>query len=163
MTEVIAGFSILAFLLVWHFVWKPTLFDNTRDRLFDLRDNVRTWFINYGYSLDHPMYIGLRYMLNSYIYNVEKVTLTKLILFMATKDSSLKEDLQLQENFETDDVDVLEFVNSVHHKASGILLSHMVKKNIFLFPFWGITKIIMVIVSLISSIFMFKTYSENTL
>ena len=62
-----------------------------------------------------------------------------------------------------DDVDVLEFVNSVYHKASGILLSHMVKKNIFLFPFWGVTKIIMVIVSLISSIFMFKTYSENTL
>lgn len=46
MELVLSGVGIILSILTWQFMWKPTVLDAARDKLFDLRDReVRGWFV----------------------------------------------------------------------------------------------------------------------
>ena len=132
MSEISAGLSMLGFLLAWNFLWRPTLLDDTRDRLFDLRDAARTWFVKNGYGLAHPAYFELRNMLNTSIRHTEKLSLAKFVAFRLTRKDS-----ETSAGVLSDVPQIAEYVNSVLHRRSDILFSYMFRKNLFLCPVWA--------------------------
>ena len=132
MSEILAGFGILGFLLAWNFLWRPTLLDDTRDRLFDLRDAARAWFVKNGYGLAHPAYLELRGMLNASIRYTEKLSLAKFMAFRLTQKNS-----KTSADALSDVPQIAEYANSVLRRRSDILFSYMFQKNLFLCPVWA--------------------------
>lgn len=63
-------FITLVMLVVLRFAWgawKSTQRDIVRDRLFDLRDEWRSFFVGNGLSMDLPEYAHVRDFLNRYL------------------------------------------------------------------------------------------------
>lgn len=71
------GLTILGVWLTW-VAWsrmlRPSILDDTRDRLFDLREGVRRYFLAQGHGLDHAVYVELRNLINSHLRYTEELT-----------------------------------------------------------------------------------------
>jgi len=80
MELIVTAVGILLLLLAWR-AWKKTVLDDTRDRLFDLRDGAREWFLVKGYGLNHPMYRQLRDLLNAQLRFTEHIRFIGLVFF----------------------------------------------------------------------------------
>lgn len=57
---------LVAFMAVWR-LWKRTVRDSVRDRLFDLRDEWRAHWADAGLDMSHPHYGYMRNEINSYL------------------------------------------------------------------------------------------------
>lgn len=136
MNSIMAGVSILTLLFVWKFLWQRTLLDTTRDTLFDLRDDSRQWFIDNGYSLEHPIYVTLRNVLNCHLLNTENVSMIRFLSYIISRNKNKDYDEILEKkissSFETDDKKILEYIDKVRFQAGAVLLLHMIKKSMFL-------------------------------
>ncbi len=73
------GLGIILIAVSWHFI-RQTLADLARDSLFDLRDQVRDRFAKEG-LLGHDAYKELRSLVNGYLANIERVSLTAVVVF----------------------------------------------------------------------------------
>lgn len=136
MHYIMTAFSILAIVVAWKYMWQRTLLDTTRDKLFDLRDDAREWFLNNGYSLDNSVYRALRGMINCHLLHTEKVSLTSYMAYSVTKQlfheqESLLEK-QIEAEFATDDKNIEEYASRVRVSAGFVLIDHIVKNNLFL-------------------------------
>lgn len=136
MNSLLTGVGILALLFVWKYVWQRTLLDTTRDKLFDLRDGAREWFIDNGYSLDNSVYLALREVLNCHLRNTEGVSMISFFSYLVTKNRYGDYDKVLGERisncFATDDEKISQYITKIRWQAGTILLVHMIKKSIFL-------------------------------
>ena len=76
-------FLIVAFLcaLVFHLpnVWQRLMADYHRDQLFRLRSEVREYFLDSNYGLEHPAYLNLRRLINSYLRYLEKHSFSSVL------------------------------------------------------------------------------------
>lgn len=136
MHSIITGLAVLAVFFVWKHMWRRTLLDTTRDRLFDLRDGARVWFLENGYTLDQPTYRALRRMLNCHLRHTERATLLSFISYSVAKqifhDYDALLDEKINAEFTTTDPQIAKYVSDVRSNASYILLNHMVKRNLFM-------------------------------
>lgn len=57
---------LVALMAAWR-LWKRTLRDDARDRLFDLRDEWRTYWVDSGLDMSHPHYGYTRNEINSFL------------------------------------------------------------------------------------------------
>ena len=69
------GLHVSSLILIWHFVAKRTVLDHTRDKLFDLRDQIRADHLANGWGLENDAYKNLRKMLNAYLRYTSSVRL----------------------------------------------------------------------------------------
>lgn len=87
------GINLLLIMAVWHFMLRPSILDHSRDRLFDLRDELRTTFIDRKWDLGSPAYQKLRDLVNGHLRFTEEMSLSRTSFVTA----SVKHDKDLQE------------------------------------------------------------------
>lgn len=125
--------NIILLISVWHFMLKKTILDYYRDQLFDLRDEVRGYYIKNGISLDSPSYRNLRDLLNAQLRFTERITFIKFIFLEVEVNNNkglqkyLKDVFDLK--FKTDDAELNAFITQVRGRSKLILLNHMVNSS----------------------------------
>ena len=136
MSEILLAFTLLAFMLFWKFVWQKTLLGYTRDKLFDLRDELRTWFIENNYGLNHPVYKELRFIINNHLRHTERATMISFLAFytVTKKSHHSNEDMvaHLNSIFKTNDDKLDSFTKKIRNKAFYVLLTQMIGRSVFL-------------------------------
>ena len=164
MSEILLGITLLAFMLFWKLVWQKTLLDYTRDNLFDLRDELRLWFIENKYGLDHPIYKELRFIINNHLRHTERATMMSYLAFnmITKKHPDYNEKILSSSNsiFETSDSKLNNFTIRIRNKAFYILLTQMIGRSSFLCI---LTAIIGIFVACRSFISMIKKKMEFSL
>jgi len=130
---VLFGVGVLAILSTWHWMYQPSLLDQTRDKLFDLRDEVRAHFVANGYSLDDRPYRAIRDLLNGHLLHTNRLSFSHFVAIAAWMQSNQKEAGLLREKldrlFKTDDTALAEYLRKVRKQAALIMLEYMIKKS----------------------------------
>lgn len=124
------GINILLLIIIWDKVLKPSILDNYRDKLFDLREEVREYYLANGIPLSHNTYIQLRNLINSHLRFTEEMSLIKVAFFASRieKNKSLRDYIQrsIESNFTTDNKKLSIFIKSARKKAIDILFEYMI-------------------------------------
>lgn len=134
MNDMMSGIAILLALLSWWFAYKPSLLDKTRDELFDLRQEIRDYFLQSGRGLDHPMYAALRNLINGHLRYTESLTMSRFIFWVhwhgkhPQKAEQLR--LRVEAPFQTDDRELAAFVMNVRVRAAGQMYGHMLANTV---------------------------------
>lgn len=128
------GVGILLIMMTWIFMLKPSQLDETRDMLFDLRDDdLREGFLKHQQGLSHPLYIKLRQVLNNHLMFTNKLTFTEfiiMILWMNRNQNKFQETVDNHhDEFLCDDEELNELSKYVRAKAAIIMVNHMVRSS----------------------------------
>ena len=119
------GLHVSSLILIWHFVAKRTVLDHTRDKLFDLRDQIRADHLANGWGLENDAYKNLRKMLNAYLRYTEIYSIWKIISLHRnlSKNPHLTEFVRKKINtsFATKNEKHAQYIQSVREKAFVIL------------------------------------------
>ena len=140
------GIGIIALLLSWRFIVRKTALGHFRDELFDLREEVRLYYLEKGYGLEHKTYAELRNLLNSQIRSLEATSFSRLLIYEAEMDEnealreSMREDLK--QRFHTDSEELAHFIHRVRRQAYHYTTGYVLHASIFasalvysMFPF----------------------------
>jgi hypothetical protein len=134
METMLLGIGIILMLAGWRFVWRPTTLDEARDRLFDLRESVRSEFVRRGISLDHPLYVALRDLLNGHLRHTESASFSTLIAFHVSVISQpeVREALQehIEKRFGCSDPDLAKFAKQTREQASLVMVGYVIETSV---------------------------------
>lgn len=118
-------------------MWKNTFLDHYRDQLFDLREDVRAFFLQNDLGLQHPIYKKLRNLLNQHIRFLEDVTFLRVVsrARLLVKNKKLREHLihRVEKTFSSDDPELNKYSEKVRCEAIDILALYIVQSNMLLF------------------------------
>lgn len=162
MELMLLGVNFLLGYAIWRYMWRKTALDKYRDRLFDLRDEVKLYFLSQGYSLDNKLYIELRALINGHIRYTEKLTLNlflaETVAMSAHPEIAKSIRKEVNQKFVTDDPKLSTFINDVRARSISILTGHMAESSfgfIVFFPF-------MYLIAVLFKIFtMLKAFVKN--
>lgn len=143
------GIGLLFVLPVWRYIVKRTLLDTHRDRLFDLRDNLRDTFHTNGWDMGSPLYKHLRDLINGYLRYTERFQYAEFryIENGIKKDSKLQTEMKsrFEKHFSGITSEQMRYVMKLRAESRRVMMSHMVFSSfplamltILLFPFVGI-------------------------
>jgi len=135
MTEVIVfAVAILWLMLIWIKMWQNTFLDNSRDKLFDLRQEVRQYFVSKGIPLDNPVYVNLRMLINKQIRYLEDLTIFDVVSFANIHNKRLINYLERRVNklFDSDDQELNDFTKKIRQESVNVLLTHMFQTSLLL-------------------------------
>jgi len=127
------GINVILLISIWNLMLKKTILDHYRDQLFDLRSEVREFFVQKNMSLDSVSYKNLRDLLNGHLRFTETITFLKFIVLEVEiqKNNELQTYLktEIDKRFRTEDPALKEFIVCVRDKAKAILLNHMINSS----------------------------------
>lgn len=130
MAQLLVGVNIFLIFALWVFVLRKSILDHHRDKLFDLRDEVRNHFVQQGWDLGSPLYRHLRDLLNCHLRFTEQYTFTQFVLMEgALRDNEaarywLKQ--RVEKHLTGTNPEQQKFVKDVRQRAVQILMSYMV-------------------------------------
>lgn len=134
MNDIMFGVAILLTLSSWWFVYKPSLLDKTRDDLFDLRQEIRDYFLQSERGLDHPLYAALRDLINGHLHYTESLTMSRFIFWVHWHGKHPHEAehlrLRVEAPFQTDDWELAAFARNVRLRAAGQMYGHMLANTV---------------------------------
>lgn len=135
MQTTLLGIGIALVMLSWSYMWRPTVLDSARDKLFDLRDNsVRAYFIERGLGLDHHVYKGLRELLNGHLRYTESLSFFGFISIAAWTAQNFDLDKarrqEIDAKFKTDDPALESLVKKVREQSALIMIEYMIESSI---------------------------------
>lgn len=121
MEFLLLGVNTLLLLAVWRFMIKRTVLDHTRDKLFDLRDEVRSTFVSKNWDLSAPAYKKLRDLLNGHLRFTEDYSIWKVLFLndLIGKNAHLKSEIheKFEKTFTSSDPDQLAYMHTVRKRA----------------------------------------------
>ncbi len=121
MTFVLLGLNILLLLAAWRFMVKRTVLDHTRDKLFDLRDEVRDVFLSKGWELNSPQYKKLRGLLNGHLRFTEDYSIWKVayLNMVVEKNQHARSEMnaRFEKVFTSNIPEQLEYIHSVRQRS----------------------------------------------
>lgn len=132
MTLALLGIHILIIMALWHFMVKKTLLDNTRDRLFDLRNEIRLVHLERDWNIGSDVYGNLRGMINAYLRYTESYSVWTVVAVHAelshSQNTGLRDHLaaRIDSNFKTDSTELQEYIASVRDRAGNALMEYSV-------------------------------------
>lgn len=121
------GLGLLLLMVSWHFMIKPTLRDRARDKLFDLRESVRQYFLDH-HDLNHHLYRDLRDLINSYLRYTEEITFLGFVMQLYYSDKHAKQSHSIK--YAGLDKESVKFANSVRADASGIVIWYAIQTSL---------------------------------
>ncbi|MTW11403.1 hypothetical protein GM658_12430 [Pseudoduganella eburnea] len=133
MELIIAGIGILLINLMWRKMLKRSLLDTHRDKLFDLRDNLRATFRKNDWDMNSPIYRHVRDLLNGYLRYTERFSYSEFnYIETAVKHNkdlqrAMKE--RFERNFVCDSVDQSKYIAALRHEARQIMMSYMLTSS----------------------------------
>jgi len=135
-SNLVLGLDILLLIVLWKVVLRKSILDHHRDRLFDLRDSVREYFVRRSVPLSSPIYMELRDLINAHLRFIDDMNLTSVFVYSSEVDRNpelgayLKE--QIDKRFSTRDENLIELVESTRCQAVLILTQYMVQSSLIL-------------------------------
>jgi hypothetical protein len=137
MPEVLlCGIGLLLCLASWRWMYQPSLLDQARDKIFDLRQDVRSHFIEKGYGLDHPIYKALRDLINGHLRYTRDASLIRflyMVFFMQRNPVFARQyKTKMDKQFASKDKDLELFANNVRMMVFAFMLEYLVKKSLVL-------------------------------
>lgn len=125
MTLLTFGLNILFLILLWHFVAKRTVIDHARDKLFDLRDQIRADHLANDWGIESDAYKNLRKMLNAYLRYTETYSIWKIVSLHSdlSRNSELREHIRkrVNSNFATENIQQAKYIQSIRDQAFVVL------------------------------------------
>ena len=80
---VLFGIDLILIYIAWSFFLKRSILDHFRDKLFDIRDDIRLYYIENKIPLTDKTYIKIRNLLNSHLRFTEQLSLFKIAIFLS--------------------------------------------------------------------------------
>ncbi len=136
MTALFLTFVCLFVLRVAWGAWKSTCRDVARDKLFDLRDEWREFFVANGLSMELPEYAKVRGMVNDYLRYTARFRLVGLVYtaFFAPRELYLEVAERMDEEFRSADARIAAEINRIRAKAVSAIQEYMLCTSMLLFP-----------------------------
>lgn len=141
MELVLFGLGLFLLFVTWRWMLKPSLLDATRDKLFDLRESMRAYFIDTKEGLEHPAYKDLRMLLNGHLRYTEDLSFVgfMLTIFGAINHredfAAVRDKLDKKFNSHTDSEETRRYIKKVRLTASAIMFEYMVKTSLLAWLF----------------------------
>ncbi|MDO8206768.1 MAG: hypothetical protein Q7T38_02985 [Gallionella sp.] len=127
------GINVILLIAVWNLMLKKSILDHYRDQLFDLRGEMREFFVQKDISLDSVAYKNLRDLLNGHLRFTETITFLKFIVLEVEiqKNKELQAYLkaEIDKRFSAEDPALKEFIVQVRDRAKVILLNYMINSS----------------------------------
>ncbi len=124
------GINIILSILIWKLILKPSILDHFRDKLFDLREETRVYYIVNDIPVSDSSYKNLRGLLNNYLRFTESMSFVGII-FLAKKIYKNKElyeyitrEVESKFKFQNEQLDII--AKKVRENSSGIVLNYIV-------------------------------------
>lgn len=134
--SIFLGAGILICIAAWRWMYCPSLLDQTRDRLFDLREEVREYFLNAGYGLNHPHYKVLRDLLNGHLRHTDRFSLAAFVWMIAhfahDRGFAARQQEELDRVFACGDPVLAEFSRQVRRRGVGLMMEYAVRRSFYL-------------------------------
>lgn len=156
MELVILGFNVLILMVLWKFMLRRTILDHSRDKLFDLRSELRSTYIAKGWDLNSPTYKRLRDLVNGHLRYTEDMSLSRAIVLAGevNGDEELKKFMRdrLQTLFSATSGEQREHANSFRQQSQAVALEYLVFSSgyfllltFLLMPFFAVGMVISLI------------------
>lgn len=128
MSSFFLGVSLL-FLLSAFRQYRKVMLDEYRDKLFDLRSELRDYYLNNGLNMDSTQYVAMRNLLNGYIRYLEDNRFTTLVHFatLMKKRNVVVDDIinKLERSFITGDINIDKHTKAIRYKAVVTIQQYM--------------------------------------
>ena len=136
MTSMFLAFVTLIVLRLAWGAWKSTLRDIVRDRLFDLRDEWREFFVKNGLSMELPEYARVRDFLNHYLRYSCRLRLVGLLYTARFAPSRLLADTasKIDEDLYSSNPMVAKEIARIRREAVRAVQEYMVLTSLLLVP-----------------------------
>lgn len=168
------GIGILFSVLLWKYVWIKTHLDDTRDRLFDLRDiTLHNYFKNHELGFEHPIYVQLRKLINGHLRHTESLTIWELMFTLNSIKKGSEIDMHMSavidRRFFTKEQETKKLIEQVRLESTGILMQYMIFSSVVGVLFFVLHRIISVLSRLTKGsmalirFYPFKTNAKNRL
>ena len=122
--------NVIFAIIIWRYLLRKSILDHYRDKLFDLRDDVRSYYIANRIPLSDETYKNIRDLINSHLRFTEKMSLVEVICFSKAidDDNELKNYIKnnIDNKFKTSDKKLNSFIKETRDKSSLILFDYMV-------------------------------------
>lgn len=129
------GFGLLLSYFAWK-AWKRTALDTCRDRLFDIRDDARRYFIEHNIPLDDKVYIALRTLLNAHIRYAKRMTFPTFVAmtWAMHEDQEVMQNMrgEINARLATKDADLTRFIASVRKQSSEAMMQYIGETSAFI-------------------------------
>ncbi|MRW89821.1 hypothetical protein GJ699_07485 [Duganella sp. FT80W] len=149
MDLVLSGIGLLLILPVWRYIVKRSLLDTHRDKLFDLRDELRDKFHASGWDMGGPVYKQLRDLLNGYLRYTESFQFIEFIVIETGIQRNPELQAEMKARFEKVfagmDEEQRHFAIGLRKEARRVMMSHMILSS---FPLALITAVLFPFVAL---------------
>ncbi|WOE31965.1 MULTISPECIES: hypothetical protein [unclassified Acinetobacter] len=132
---VLLAFNILLLMLIWECFFKKTLLDTHRDKLFDLRCELRAAFAQKN-ALNSSAYKETRDLLNAQIALTENLSFLQYILWnnfrRKNKLNQVADDVKYEAKYHISDAELDEVIKKTRVSASDVCASYMVTSSLLL-------------------------------
>lgn len=121
--------NILLALIIWKYMLRKSLLDHFRDKLFDIRDEVREYYILKNISLDDITYITLRELLNSQLRFIDNWSIYDILYASyKIKDDHIKSLIknEINSKLSTDDEKLSEFIIKIRGRSGFVISNYIV-------------------------------------
>jgi hypothetical protein len=128
--------SLLLLITVWRFVLRRSLLDQARDRLFDLRDDLRSAYVHNGWPLDATEYKQARDLINAHLHFLESISAWQIFTLQAGMATNAQLRKLVEHRYETMFADVpverAKIVQLHRRKSLQIVTEHAVTNSLLL-------------------------------
>lgn len=130
MDLILTGIGLLLMWPVWRFILKRSLLDTHRDRLFDLRDELRDKFQAERWDMAAPLYKQLRDLINGYLRHTEGFQYSEFMYIEISiqrnpeLQAALKE--RFKQSFSAVPEEQMRYAMKLRAEARRVMMSHMI-------------------------------------
>jgi hypothetical protein len=161
------GINILLLMITWKYILRPSILDHYRDKLFDIREKTRDFYISNNISLDDKTYKNLRDMLNGHLRFTEKLSFIKIIYFGSKIESNIKLKnyitKEIENQFKTNNIQLVEFIKTTREEAVQLLLDYMTFSSPLLILFFILILCFYIPILIIKKFISSVNYMSNAL
>ena len=128
--------ALIALRIAWG-AWKSTCRDVARDRLFDLRDEWREFFISNGLSMELPEYAKVRGMINDYLRYTARFRLVGLLFaaLVVPRELCIAAAVEADEEFQSSNQRIAMEIARIRRRSVSAIQEYMICTSILVFPF----------------------------
>lgn len=131
--------AVLGLVFVWRVVWCKSLLDQTRDKLFDVRDELRQKFIEMGWDMRSDAYKRARDLINAHLQFTEELSFWHIVYVQAGVATDAQLSKAVKSRFESLFADLpkeqVEFVQMIRRRSLHTVMEFAVANSFVLFVF----------------------------
>jgi len=137
---VLFGLALILYFIFWTKIWQPSFVDGTRDKNYDLREEVRQYFIDRRLPLDHNIYKNVRDLLNKQVRYIEDFRILDILSILVIENKELHKYLHehMDNLFKGEDEELNKFIEDVRNKSAYIMIQHMFETSLLLLVLAGV-------------------------